>query len=36
MPDLGLTINLRLSMRPYMYMGRYAPKKGKSRRKATF
>ena len=36
MPDLGLTINLRLSMLPYMYMGRYDPKKGKNRRKATF
>ena len=36
MPDLGLTIDLRLSMHPHMYMGRYDPKKGKKRRKMTF
>ncbi len=36
MPDWCLTIDLRLSMRPYMYMGRYCPKEGKKRRKMTF
>ena len=35
MPDWCLTIDLRLSMRPYMYMGRYCPKEGKKRRKRT-
>ncbi len=36
MPDLGLTIDLRLSIHPYMYMGRYDPKKGKNHRKVIF
>ncbi len=35
MTDWNLTIDLRFSMHLYMYMGKYAPKKGKNRRKVT-